>query len=401
MTSIRLVARTEKLAFDLLRQESERNPGKNVWISPASISIAFGILLNAARTTTRTKLVKTLGLDFEDAATNNVAYANLITAMKDPSSGIELGVANSIWTQKGVKFKRAFLKANRESFGSKVAARNLATPETLAEIQKYIFDNTAEKIKDFPDGISADAVMLILQAIAWQAPWLTKFDRKLTRPGVWNNTREHDMMFLPNGASQSYIPDVGRVGVMPFGNSADRFNFVGILPMWDKKVEDVVANLQVGAMSKVFGSLRPVNDGLYFPRFKIDVKTKLNASLQALGLEELFCEAADLSGMLTGKARPFVSSVDHQAMAQFDEMGAVGAAATKIEAVTESVPRPMSFDQPFVGMVYDRDSGAMVKIGVVYDPEKITQETNWGDVEGAADAVAGDTAADAGEVIPE
>ncbi|HEY9789510.1 MAG TPA: serpin family protein [Candidatus Obscuribacterales bacterium] len=382
MTSIRLLAPTEKFGYALLGQEVERNPGKNVWVSPSAVSIPLGMLLNSARTSTRSALVNSLGLGYEDASTVNAAYSNLIAALKDPSTGVKLAIANSIWANKDFNFKKAFYNANRQHFGATVKTRNFGDPKTLTDINGWVSKETEELIKELLKEIGPDAIMYLLSATFFKGTWKTTFDKDRTaeyqiRLGN-GDIRHHPMMFLANGGFAGWKQGIGRIGVLPFGTTDERVSFIGILPEHGQNVHDVVGALKPGFLRDAFTSVHPADDGLYFPRFKIGYEANLNDSLKALGLEEAFHQGADFSQLMTNpKHRPFISAVQHKAMAQFDEIGAVAAAATSVEICLESCVMPLTFDRPFVGLIVDRATGALLFAGAINDPERITEETDW------------------------
>jgi serpin B len=407
MTSIRLLAPTEKFGYALLGQEVERNPGKNVWISPSAVSLPFGMLLNSARTTTRKALVDVLGHVYNDDAAINAGYANLISELKDESTGVQLALANSIWANKLYKFKQAFLKTNRAHFGAKVATRNFAAPKTLDEINGWVSTETKKLIDKLVDEIGPDAVMYLLSGTAFKGVWKTKADKNKTRefPIRLGNgeIRQHPMMNFESGGYIGWKQDIGQIGVLPFGTSDERVNFIGILPEDGQNVHDVVRALQPGFLREAFKDLSAAEHGLYFPRFKIGYEAELNDSLKALGLEEAFHKGADFSQLMTDKKqRPFVSKVKHKAMAQFDEIGAVAAAATSVEVAIEFCIRPFAFDQPFVGLIVDRATGALMFAGAINDPERITEETDWSAETGTpASEDTGSSASDGSEEVIE
>jgi len=116
---------------------------------------------------------------------------------------------------------------------------------------------------------------------------------------------------------------------------------------------------------------------LYLPRFEMEHSLGLAESLQAMGMPLAFDEArADFSAMadLRDGARLFISDVLHKAFVAVDEEGTEAAAATAvIVGVTSAAPPPppatFGADRPFLFLIRDADTGAILFTGQVADPD--------------------------------
>jgi serpin B len=119
------------------------------------------------------------------------------------------------------------------------------------------------------------------------------------------------------------------------------------------------------------------NVRLFMPRFGIDTKGNLVASLKALGLKKAFDAAkADFTGM-TSEDRLHIGIVIHQANIDVDEQGTEAAAATAVGMDTGGCtgPQPattkiLRLDKPFMFMLRDVQTGAILFMGRVTDPSK-------------------------------
>jgi serpin B len=112
------------------------------------------------------------------------------------------------------------------------------------------------------------------------------------------------------------------------------------------------------------------------PRFKITQQFELNSTLAKLGMKAAFdASAADFSG-ITGDKSLFISAAIHKAYIDVDENGTEAAAATAvIMAATAMAPQyapppPIVFtaDHPFLFLIRENSSGAILFMGRVADP---------------------------------
>ena len=92
--------------------------------------------------------------------------------------------------------------------------------------------------------------------------------------------------------------------------------------------------------------------------------------LKGLGIGELFSTDADLSGISDEKGL-HIDAVIHKTFIDVDEKGTEAAAATAIMAAGAGMPpKPLQFnaDHPFLYVIRDTRSGAVLFVGRVTDP---------------------------------
>jgi len=366
MTSIRTVVPTAPFGFNLLRQEVAKNPSKNVLISPLSVSLALGMTLNGARGTTREGMIKTLGLQFDD---NNWAYESLIGFLSG-DLGVTLQIANAIWAHKGEKFAPQFLELAQKSFSAKVEIADFGNPQTVKDINGWCAEKTNGLITEIVKELGPLDVMLLLNAIYFKGFWKYKFDKKFTREDTFHaadGDKQHPLMFQPE-MEVPYLVDADWTAVaLPFGNQSNRINFIAILPKDGKSVADVVNGLTVDSYNKILKA-RDTEVNVYLPRFKMDYDVSLTDSLEALGMGEALHHGADLSGLRDGT---YISDVMHKTVAKFDEEGGEAAAVTAVKITLECMHYTPEFrcDRPFVCLLADKDTGALLFAGAVNDPQ--------------------------------
>ncbi len=119
----------------------------------------------------------------------------------------------------------------------------------------------------------------------------------------------------------------------------------------------------------------PYSLKLFMPRFGIDTKASLRASVAALGMERAFDpDLADFSG-ITGDKGLYIGDVIHQANIDVDEKGTKAAAATAVVMDTGGCTGPLPakdvtlrLDHPFIFVLRDIETGAVLFMGRVMDP---------------------------------
>ena len=117
------------------------------------------------------------------------------------------------------------------------------------------------------------------------------------------------------------------------------------------------------------------------PKFQMESTFSLSNTLMAMGMPDAFDDgAANFSGMdgLSCRAKGdiclLISDVLHQAFVSVDEAGTEAAAATAVivattrAVVVELEPIEVVVDRPFVFLIRDRGTGAILFLGRVFEP---------------------------------
>ncbi len=116
---------------------------------------------------------------------------------------------------------------------------------------------------------------------------------------------------------------------------------------------------------------------LTLPRFTMTQQFELSSTLSAMGMAQTFSDAADFSGM-TGKPDFTISAAIHKAFIDVNEQGTEAAAATAIEMVATAAQRPnnepppivFDADHPFLFLIRDKGTGAILFLGRMTNPTK-------------------------------
>ena len=119
----------------------------------------------------------------------------------------------------------------------------------------------------------------------------------------------------------------------------------------------------------------PYSARVLLPKFGVDTRAGLVPSLKALGMRLAFEPGADFTG-ITATDRLHIGMVIHQANIDVDEEGTEAAAATAVGMDTtggcgQPVPRlvrTIRFNRPFMYVLRDTQTGAILFMGRVTDP---------------------------------
>jgi serine protease inhibitor len=373
LKSAEIIEADKAFGFELLREVYNLSEKDNLMISPLSVSYALGMTYNGAAGTTLEAFRDVLHFDDLTDQQVNVTYKDLMGQLVTLDDNVEFSIANSIWYRLGFDVLAEFIATNQEYFDAAVEEIDFSDPQTVEIINQWIEDKTNGKIKDMLDFIPVDAVMYLINAIYFNAQWKYEFDKEKTYEDNFfladGSGHLTDYMVVNGNFNYTSNEDFSAVE-LPYSDSA--FSMVVMLPSGDKTVSDLVANLDTEHWDSWFENSSTTGVQVELPKFKYGFKSLLNDPLCNLGLEVAFSSyAADFT-----RIRPaggiFISRVIHQTFIDVQEEGTEAAAATIVElsfSVSEDTPIFFRVYKPFLYVIKENSTGAIVFIGTVGNPE--------------------------------
>ena len=369
----KLVAADTGFAFRLLKELAREQPGKNVFISPYSISAVLQMVCNGAGGNTREEMAQVLGTSGLGTKTLGEAHKELEASVRSAQADVTLNIANAIWYSVGVEVKPAFAALNREFYGATMDAADFTDPRTAGFVNAWVDKQTSGRIKNIVAGrLPGDTRMLLANAIYFKGSWERKFDPKATKLRTFHasDARQPQVPMMLQSGEFEYLQGNGCQAVrLPYKGL--RLGMYVLLPETNSSPGKVLATLNDTVwQNQIVGQLRRRKGSLGLPRFKLEYGAELKRPLQALGMILPFSMAADFSGMAS---RPqFVSAVKHKSFVEVNEEGTEAAAATvavmKLTAMPPMRPFEMVVDRPFLFVIADNVTHAILFVGLVYDP---------------------------------
>jgi serpin B len=357
-----------------------RRQDGNLFFSPESISTALAMAYAGASGTTASEMAATLHFTLPPAQLHP-AMGALLTSLNSTHSGYQLRVADALWAEKDYAFLDDFLKLTEDDYSAGFKPMDFKTaPEAArASINQWVAQQTEDKIKDLipPGAIKSDTGLVLTNAIYFKGDWQTQFGKAATQDEDFHlspaQTVKTPLMHLQtklgyfNGATFQAVDipyksgELSMVVLLP--------NDVAGLPALEQVLTAV--NLQ----KWLDGGWRSNKIILTLPKFKMTSQFELAEALRTLGMKQAFLRGtADFSGM-TGKKDLWISAAIHKAFVDVNEEGTEAAAATGIVMRSmamshEATPVVFRVDHPFIFLIRDNRSGAILFMGRVTDPSR-------------------------------
>lgn len=341
---------------------------KNTLYSPLSVLCALSMTANGAKGETLTQMEKTLGLDRDRW---NACFRAYMEALENDKS---LKLANSVWFTADPRFtvERSFLQTNADYYGADVYQAPF-DESTLAEINNWVKEKTDGMIPEILDKIPPEALMYLVNALAFDAKWTKPYTEYAVQEGEFNcadgTKRKVTLMY---SEEEQYLEHEKAVGFLkPY--EGGKYAFAALLPKEGVSVEELLAALDGAALYKLLTEPEYATVQAALPKFETEYGAELSETLKNMGMELPFDGfRADFSGLgISTGGNIFIGRVLHKTFLSVDEAGTRAGASTVVEMVDECAPvdlKQVILDRPFVYMLIDLETGLPFFLGTMLDP---------------------------------
>lgn len=376
-----IAAENNDFAVDLYGQLAA-TPG-NLFFSPYSIDSALAMTLNGARTETAAQMRTVLHSSLSPRRMN-AAFSALSSELDNipqvnGTAAYDLAVANALYGQSSFTFNPGFLQTLQQDYG---APLNLVDFKQNADqaaqtIDDWVAQQTNNKIQDLfaPGSIPDNTRLVLVNAIYFLGNWDNKFDP---------NQTENQPFHLGNGQPDVTVPIMRQTEVLSYMENdqaqvldipyvAEKLSMVILLPRSVDGLSALESKLTAGKLSRWMDQLSGYQVSVFLPKFQLTSQFELAPTLGDMGMVDAFDNNADFSGITTSK-RIEINQVVHKAFVDVSEAGTEAAAATGVgfgvDIVGSAIYPPANFraDHPFIFLIRDNVSGAILFMGRVTNP---------------------------------
>ena len=341
------------------------NRNKNIMLSPTSLNFALGMIAEGAKGETKEALKEYLGTD--DFAAYAKQYIENIKKYNSDEENYgyksKLKIADAVWADDGLKLQDTFKKSVSSNFSAKVENLDFSnTDKTCKRINKWCDKNTEGLIPKIitPDTISKDTELCLTNSLYFESGWNGDHwtvSNKKEKFGDKEKTK-----YMTCAGDRYYENDKATA----FGrNYANGLSFIGILP--NEEGDFTLEDLDIESLLKSKPEYDEVDCKM--PKLNFETSATLNDMLSDLGLENIFSNDADFSGIADKNTK--VSAVLQKTKLELDENGTKAAAVTAavMECMSAMAPDPVvksvELTRPFAFLIFDEMNNEILFMGKV------------------------------------
>ncbi|MBX2997002.1 MAG: hypothetical protein KF893_00720 [Caldilineaceae bacterium] len=355
--------------FDLLAELYAEKPEENLFFSPLSLALALHMVYNGASAEIQDEAAAVLHLpapsvdDLNEA--NRVLQGNLRGAEE-----IELLIANSIWLNSliGAGLFDDFAERMDQGYDAEVAELDFADPEAVNVINGWVDEQTKGEIDKVLQETDPNIALYLLNAIYFKGDWQEQFDPQMTREEPFtlaDGTQKNFPLMHQSESFPYYRGENFALAALPYGEEG-RMQMVVLLPDEGTSLDTLLADLNPESWQQWVTGLQQGQLFVALPRFGAEyTNEEMLKTLERLGLPTV-----GYTGV--SKSTSSIGQVIHKAIVKVNEEGTV-AAAVSVGAMPTSAPPEFVVNRPFFLTIQDSETGAILFMGAIYDPEPLDE----------------------------
>ena len=331
-------------------------PGENIVVSPYSAGVALSMVAEGAEGQTR--------VEFDNALNGCLFKAEDLGS----NDTVVVKSANSVWVTDDFSLRNRYVSLLEKDFDAFITTLNFSDPATVKAINNWCAENTNGKISEIIDKINPGTVMMLINALYFNAPWEEAFLERNTKEGVFHGyAGDVKVPMMAKTERLNYAEYQGcQMVELPY--QGGRYSMYVVLPAEGMGVDQMIPYINETLYDQAMGMMAPVKVKLTMPKFKLETSLVLNKSLQEMGIRTAFTSAADFKG-IAEMGSLTLDQVKQKCYIEVTEKGTEAAAVTSVGVrLTSARPETMvtmNVDRPYLFFISDRTNGNILFAGKV------------------------------------
>ena len=346
--------------------EDEENP----IISPLSAYFALAMVAMGADDNTLEEFINVLGRDPNILPQE---LAALSTYLMDTNESTVLQLAGSVWVNDQFTVIPQFNEDMTNFFGAAARSRNFSDHATVDEINMWVYTLTRGLISEIIDEVSQDTAMLLINTLYVYSQWAEFFSpMNETKQNFYpenGNATEANFLSTPSRSFNVNLTNNFEAVMLPYNDN--QLGFFMLRPTDGTPIRQFATTINISEIINDLTIREQVR--VYMPELDKEFDILMNDALQTMGLESAFTPfIANFPGLVKENDPPlFISRVLQRVRIIVDKEGTEAAAVTMVEAMPASAPAyvvepiTLTFNTPYIYVMYDRSTGIPLFMGVV------------------------------------
>ena len=331
---------------------------KNYVISPYSAGVALSMLAEGAEGQTR--------VEFDDAL-NNCMFRAIDLGGNDT---VVVKSANSLWLDDNFSVRNRYVGLLQKDFDAFVDVLPFSDPATVKAINNWCSENTNGKIDNIIDKLRPDMVMVLANALYFNAPWVKAFAPEATKEAVFHGLAGDTKVQMMNTKSTFRYAEYMGCQMVELPYEGGRYAMYVVLPPRNWDANSIIPHIGESAYDASMNMLSDREVVLRMPKVKLETSLILNEAIQKMGVKSAFTSAADFKG-ISAMGPLVLDQVKQKCYIDIAEKGTEAAAVT-VAQIRLTAARPgaqtaavMTVDRPYLFFIADHETSNILFAGKV------------------------------------
>lgn len=331
---------------------------KNYVISPYSAGVALSMLAEGAEGQTR--------VEFDDAL-NNCMFRAIDLGGNDT---VVVKSANSLWLDDNFSVRNRYVGLLQKDFDAFVDVLPFSDPATVKAINNWCSENTNGKIDNIIDKLRPDMVMVLANALYFNAPWVKAFAPEATKEAVFHGLAGDTKVQMMNTKSTFRYAEYMGCQMVELPYEGGRYAMYVVLPPRNWDANSIIPHIGESVYDAAMNMLSDREVVLRMPKVKLETSLILNEVIQKMGVKSAFTSAADFKG-ISAMGPLVLDQVKQKCYIDIAEKGTEAAAVT-VAQIRLTAARPgaqtaavMTVDRPYLFFIADHETSNILFAGKV------------------------------------
>ena len=329
---------------------------QNVVVSPYSVAVTLSMLAEGAEGQTKAEFNQALG---------NILYKAVDLGDNDT---VVVKSANSVWISDNFSPRNRYVSLLEKDFDAFIDVENFASPVALEAINNWCSENTDGKITGILDRLDRNTVMVLVNALYFQASWDLQFNQAHTTDQIFHGLSGDKTVKMMRLFEYLMYTEYQGIQIVQLPYQGRKYSMYVVLPPEGSDISRLISKLDPSAYRTALDMLSTQRVKLSLPRFKAETSMILNKPLQNMGIKTAFTSAADFTGI--AEMGPLeLSQVKQKCYIDVTEGGteaaAVTAATIRLTSIRPSSHVEMRVDRPFAFVIADAENRNILFAGKI------------------------------------
>ena len=372
-----------RFSFDLHRTMTQDRENENLVCSPWGVACVLGMLHAGASDEAAAEIDAVF--DFSQMSQTQPDFLMDIPKSfqigRPSERNGELIAANSCWLHRDFDVLPEYKSDITKQYRAAIETLDFNNPrQTVKRINQWCAEKTKNLIpnivtlEDFDPSLQQQLVLL--NTVYFNGRWQLPFSKQATEKAPFHlangNTMQTNMMtksyLFHYHAGKNY-----EAVRLHYRNNA---SMIVILPNKDRTLAEMEAKLDSAAFELICKNLELRKGTVKIPRFEFNSGfnsgNSLIPTLQQLGINDIFSGEKQPLSKISDASIFYVTIMRQKAIIKVDEEGTIATAATggMGGGAYGGMPFEFTADRPFLFVIRENTTGAVLFIGRVHKPEK-------------------------------
>ena len=279
--------------------------------------------------------------------------------------------ANSVWIDNNFSPRNRYVSLLQKDFDAFLDVLNFADPSAVKVINNWCSENTAGKITEIIDRLDPSNVMVLMNALYFNAAWEDEFDPSMTSEQPFYGASKETKVKLMGRKGYYLYGEYEGIQMIQLPYKGMKYAMYVVLPPAGADVDRLLQKVSGQMFESALDMLQQQEVRFFMPKFKVETSMFLNETLKKMGVRTAFTSAADFGG-IEEMGQLVLDQVKQKCYIDVSEKGTEAAAVTAAQIRLTSV-RPvqklpvMRVDRPFLFVITDGESGDVLFAGKIVD----------------------------------